>query len=608
MPSEPWEIDLDTPLSSEHPYETWLQLWSNHLAHNFPPTQIPQSAQQIHTPLIFTTWQQALSQYPNQQLTQFFLQGISEGFRIGYSYHTGNILKAARKNLAGARQHPQVVDEYLSKELSHNRIAGPYSKSNLASIQISRFGVIPKRHQQNSWRLIIDLSHPKTNSVNDGIPKVLCGLSYITIEDAIHRIIQSGPNTQLAKLDIKSAFRLLPVHPADRHLLGMEWRNSIYLDTCLPFGLRSATKLFNILADLLEWIASQRGVSVCLHYLDDFLTMGPPASPTCQSNLDILTTTCEELGIPLAMEKLEGPSTTLTFLGVEIDTAKMEIRLPDDKLQRIRQELITWMGKKKATKRHILSLVGLLQHATKVIRCGRSFVSRMYAAAAKVKELDYYTWLNREFRSDLLWWHTFMDSWNGLSLLRTKSLPPAADHCIQTDASGNWGCGAFFEGNWFQWQWHDEWINVSIMAKELVPITFSCAVWGPKLSKTRVLIQCDNLGLVAAISTGSSREKDVMCLLRCLRFLVAYFDIDLHAEHIAGVDNTTADQLSRNYMQSFFSSHPQVSLLPTPLPPAFLQIVSSPELDWISPHFNALFRDTIAWVQHTTLGRHTLQE
>ena len=71
-----------------------------------------------------------LSQYSNQQLVQFFLQGISEGFHIGYSYHTGSTLKTAKKNLVGARQHPRVVDEYLSNELSHNRIVGPYSKSN----------------------------------------------------------------------------------------------------------------------------------------------------------------------------------------------------------------------------------------------------------------------------------------------------------------------------------------------------------------------------------------------------------------------------------------------------------------------------------------------
>ena len=146
------------------------------------------------------------------------------------------------------------------------------------------------------------------------------------------------------------------------------------------------------------------------------------------------------------------------------------------------------------------------------------------------------------------------------------------------------------------------------MAKELVPITLSCAVWGTKLSRTKVLFQCDNLGLVVAISKGSSQDKDVMCLLRCMWFLVAYFDIDLHAEHIARVSNITADQLSRNYMQSYFSSHPQVSLLPTPLPPSFLQIVSSSELDWTSPLFNTLFRDTITWAQHRTLGGHTLQE
>ena len=149
---------------------------------------------------------------------------------------------------------------------------------------------------------------------------------------------------------------------------------------------------------------------------------------------------------------------------------------------------------------------------------------------------------------------------------------------------------------------------MSIMAKELVPITLSCVAWGPKLAKHRVLVQCDNLSLVTAISKGSSRDKEVMRLLRCLWFFVAYFDIDLHVEHIAGAVNITADQLSRNQMQSFFSSHPQVSPLPTPLPPALLQLVCSPKTDWISPHFSKMFKDTITWVQHRPPGSHTLQE
>ena len=74
-------------------------------------------------------------------------------------------------------------------------------------------------------------------NINDGIPKDLCGLTYITVDDAIHKVLQLGPNTLLAKIDIKSAFRLMPIYPADRHLLAMEWRNGVYLDIRLLFGI-----------------------------------------------------------------------------------------------------------------------------------------------------------------------------------------------------------------------------------------------------------------------------------------------------------------------------------------------------------------------------------
>lgn len=116
----------------------------------------------------------------------------------------------------------------------------------------------------------------------------------------------------MAKIDIKSAFRLVPVHPTDRHLLGMKWKEYTFIDTCLPFGLRSAPKLFNVLADLLTGVLTRQGTSFILHYLDDFLTLGPPASNTCEQNLSTIRKVCASLGIPLALEKVEGPSTTLT--------------------------------------------------------------------------------------------------------------------------------------------------------------------------------------------------------------------------------------------------------------------------------------------------------
>ena len=223
----------------------------------------------------------------------------------------------------------------------------------------------------------------------------------------------------------------------------MKWRGNVHNDHCIPFGLCLAPKLFNILADLLAWIMEKAGVSYLIHYLDDFLTMGPPESTRCQQNLDIFLSLCAELGVPLAAEKLEGPTRSLSFLRIILDTKRMEIRLPTDKVTRINQLLTMWLPKKKATKRQILSLVGTLHHATKVIRPGRAFVSRMYSTAARLHKMHFITQLNKSFRSDLLWWHTFFQSWNGCSILRH----PAVSHpdvSVQTVASGIWGCAAVY--------------------------------------------------------------------------------------------------------------------------------------------------------------------
>lgn len=521
-------------------------------------------------------------------MAHFFLEGISQGFRIGFD-PSSSPLTSAKKNLQSASEHPEVIDQYLGTERDEARLAGPFPKSSIPRAHISRFGVIPKSHQSDKWRLIVDLSHPRGRSINDGIPKHLCSMSYITTDDAIRKILALGPGTLLAKIDIKSAFRLIPVHPCDRHLLAMEWKGGVYIDTCLPFGLRSAPRLFNVMADLLAWILESQGVSFLLHYLDDFLTTGSPNSRECQQNLHMIIQVCQMLNIPLALEKVEGPSTCLEFLGILLDSCRMEARLPNEKLFRIRHTVRDWLGKKNATKRQILSLVGLLQHAVKVVRPGRIFVRRMYSVAAKVRELDYYTRLNREFHSDLYWWHTFINTWNGVSFLKAVAGNPTPQASIQTDASGSWGCGAFFQGQWLQWQWPRDWAPIAIMAKELVPIVLGCAVWGPQLAHKTVLFQCDNMGVVAAVTKGAAKEELVMHLLRSLWFFAAHFDIFITIEHIAGTSNQAADQLSRFNMQLFFSSNPQARPLPTPLPPELTQIVAVKGPDWTSPTFRQLF-------------------
>ena len=366
----------------------------------------------------------------------------------------------------------------------------------------------------------------------------------------------------LAKIDIQSAFRLIPVHPTDRHLLAMQWDNYIFIDTCLPFGLRSAPKLFNVMADLLAWILQEQGVSFIIHYLDDFLTIGPPNSTICYHNLNAIIRLCKVLGVPLAVEKVSGPSTTIEFLGVILDTGKMEACLPAEKLARTKQMVTEWLGRRNAKKREILSLVGVLQHAAKVVPSGWTFVSRMYATASKVAELDFYTRLNKGFQSDLQWWHTFLQLWNGKNFLQMLA-QPQPQVFIQTDASGSWGCGAFYNGKWLQWQWPEDWYQLDIMTKELAPIVLACAVWGKELSSKAVQFQCDNAAVVAALKKGSAKDEFIMHLLRSMWFFTAFYNINIQAVHIPGSCNSRADQLSRNNMHMFFCP----TLRPTSYPP-----------------------------------------
>lgn len=182
------------------------------------------------------------------------------------------------------------------------------------------------------------------------------------IDNIVDTILRLGRGTQLAKMDIKSAFRIVPVHPDDRHLLGIMWgdRIYIYIDATLPFGLRSAPNFFNALADALEWIMQHQGAENVWHYLDDFLVAGSPHTEECMFFLQTILYFCLVLGIPIADEKVGGPAAKLAILGIQFNTYQLLLRFPQDKLDRIIRLLSEWTGKKRCTKKELQSFIGTL--------------------------------------------------------------------------------------------------------------------------------------------------------------------------------------------------------------------------------------------------------
>ena len=109
----------------------------------------------------------------------------------------------------------------------------------------------------------------------------------------------------LIKADIKEAYWMVPIHPQDQRLLGVQWRGVVFIDRMLPFGLHSAPKFFSEVADTLQWILSTKGITYSLHYLDDYI-MVTDSLDKAFIQKDILTSTFESLGVPLEYSKLGG--------------------------------------------------------------------------------------------------------------------------------------------------------------------------------------------------------------------------------------------------------------------------------------------------------------
>ena len=161
-----------------HPID-WCQLYqytSDLLCLEFcrpdHPRTTPDPLTHVSTTLSTKAWVKALAAHPDRAFAQYVTSGLQTGFRIDFNYPSP--LRSATANMPSAAHHPQVMNDYMAKELSLGRFLGPFS--SFPAGQVSRVWVIPKGHNTGKWRLITDLLFPEGASVNDGIDPILCSL------------------------------------------------------------------------------------------------------------------------------------------------------------------------------------------------------------------------------------------------------------------------------------------------------------------------------------------------------------------------------------------------------------------------------------------------
>ena len=176
------------------------------------------------------------------------------------------------------------------------------------------------------------------------------------------------------------------------------------MDCQFPFGLATAPAIFNALAEALEWILRSRGKKYIVHYLDGSLLLGHPNSEECVVALSTTPSTCRELGVPLAADKVEGPAPVLTFLGIELNTKAMSLALPRDKLAALCEILQRVQGAKYIRDLHQLqSLIGHLNHLWQVLSLGKAFLNNLFPLASHMRQGQVRR-LNNAARLDLTWW------------------------------------------------------------------------------------------------------------------------------------------------------------------------------------------------------------
>ena len=135
------------------------------------------------------------------------------------------------------------------------------------------------------------------------------------------------------------------------------------------------------------------------------------------------------------------------------------------------------------------------------------------------------------------------------------------------------GYGAIFDGHWFSGSWSESQRTLSIVYKELFPIVVAAHVWGSQWTTRRIEFSSDNESVVAVLKSGTSKDRNLMVLLRYLTQLAVRHSFSFTASSVRGKDNPDADAISRFQIQCFPAVAPLADEEPTAVPPALLAVL-----------------------------------
>ena len=499
---------------------------------------------------------------------EYIFKGVRDGFDIVDEDFDGSYRCSNYQSIMDS-EFRQQMDSTIEEELSEGKV----SLAREVPQCIHSLGAV--RKSNGKLRPITDCSRPEGSSINNHMSST-CKEFTFTKLDYVAEVMT--PGCWMAVLDLKSAYRTVHIAPGDRKFQGFVWNwqgeNRCFEDNRLCFGIRCAPYIFSRLTEFILRCLGRRGYSGVFGYLDDFLVIGS-TKEECELKLLALISVVRYLGFSIAWDKVVSPSTSLVYLGIEIDSEAMEFRLPDRKVDKLKHMVSEFSTRSHATKKELQCLAGHMSHASTVVRGGRTFSRRLLNLIKYIPDSVNSVSLPSWFIPDLCWWKSLVEVFNGSAKI-IQSMPEA-EGVASTDSSFS-GFGGMWQDDWFIGSWEnvaytsslvpdhhwkgppdsfDKDMNINIL--EMWPILVAANRWGPSWRDRKVRVMTDNTQVLSMINTGRSSSVRCMFWIRELFWISFLFNFHLVASHIGTSCNVVPDYLSRCLSDRFIKV-PSVSL------------------------------------------------
>ncbi len=472
----------------------------------------------------------------------------------------------------------EVIDTYLKTGIEQGRIVGPFNTKDDASNWLKApLRVNPLFIVWSGGRLrpVCNFSSPKKGtSVNSAIYDDWATAQYVSLRRQVQAFSKAGKGSYIWLVDAKDAYLQLKVKPQQHKWLGFYWRQRFYHFNVMMLGLASAPQIYTdfgdciltMLARLFPDLYILDAMLLLMHYIDDFFGVHPDkeiARRQCQQLIALFN----KLNVPYKEDKKSEPSQLTKVLGWLHDTIRMGFSIPQNKLDKMMEDIAKTIAAQKVTQSELLSLCGKLRWASAVVFGGPHFIRSLELAAHTVTELRFRVRVTAQMRTDLRFWQEILPTASAFCPWSWILRDPQAhldELSACTDAAGLTGLGACVsDGTFWRIRWTELWstdAKIDIYLGETIAAVLAIDYAASLGKNLRLWVDNENTHFALLKKRCKTERHDIRRLIEfaCRRATTAR--IRWSIDYLPTDHNVIADALSRfkTLLPSMISKQPAV--------------------------------------------------